>query len=133
MPHPLPILSQSDFLTQVVDTNSNTEWHTVQIQISWLLQKSTDLDLHCLLRQVMPCSAREGLTTFRSFPCMGSVGVAEWITGLGIESCWRQNSALECTALQCKEPFIITLPSSRYDLYNVERDVKHQIMIAIST
>ena len=34
---------------------------TVQIQISWLLQKPTDLDLHCLLRQGMACSAREGL------------------------------------------------------------------------
>ena len=28
---------------------------------SWLLQKPTDLDLHCLLRQGMSCSAREGL------------------------------------------------------------------------
>ena len=33
----------------------------MQIQISWLLQKATDLDLHCLLRQGMSCSAREGL------------------------------------------------------------------------
>ena len=31
------------------------------IQIGWLLQKPTDLDLHCLLRQGMSCSAREGL------------------------------------------------------------------------
>ena len=30
--------------------------------ISWLLKKPTDLDLHCLLRQGMSCSAREGLT-----------------------------------------------------------------------
>ena len=28
-----------------------TFWQTVQIQISWLLQKPTDLDLHCLQRQ----------------------------------------------------------------------------------
>ena len=28
-----------------------------------LLQKPTDLDLHCLLRQGMSCSAREGLNT----------------------------------------------------------------------
>ena len=34
----------------------------MQIQISWLLQKPTDLDLHCLLRQGMSCFAREGLT-----------------------------------------------------------------------
>ena len=34
----------------------------MQIQISWLLQKPTDLDLHCLLRQGMSCSAREGLS-----------------------------------------------------------------------
>ena len=26
-------------------------WQTEQIQISWLLQKPTDLDLHCLQRQ----------------------------------------------------------------------------------
>ena len=26
-------------------------WQTVQIQISWLLQKPTDLDLQCLQRQ----------------------------------------------------------------------------------
>ena len=51
MPRPLLIFSQSDYLIQVVDTNSNTEWQTVQIQISWLLQKPTDLDLHCLQRQ----------------------------------------------------------------------------------
>ena len=51
MPCPLLILSQSVYLIQVVDTNLNTEWQTVQIQISWLLQKPTDLDLHCLQRQ----------------------------------------------------------------------------------
>ena len=33
----------------------------MQIQISWLLQKPTDLDLHCLLRKGMTCLAREGL------------------------------------------------------------------------
>ena len=27
------------------------QWQTVQIQISWLLQKPTDLDLHCLQRR----------------------------------------------------------------------------------
>ena len=51
MPCPFPIFSQSDYLIQVVDINSNAEWQTVQIQISWLLQKPTDLDLHCLQRQ----------------------------------------------------------------------------------
>ena len=34
----------------------------MQIQISWLLQKPTDLDLHCFLRQDMSCSAKEGST-----------------------------------------------------------------------
>ena len=51
MPLPLPIFSQSVYLIQVVDINSHTEWQTVQIQISWLLQKPTNLDLHCLQRQ----------------------------------------------------------------------------------
>ena len=51
MPHPLLNFSKSDYLIQIVDINSYTEWQTVQIQISWLLQKPTDLDLHCLQRQ----------------------------------------------------------------------------------
>ena len=50
MPHPFLIFSQSDYLIQIVDINSHTEWQTVQIQVSWL-QKPTDLDLHCLQRQ----------------------------------------------------------------------------------
>ena len=33
----------------------------MQIQISWLLQKPTDLDLHCLQRQGNPGSAGQGL------------------------------------------------------------------------
>ena len=41
----------------------------MQIQISWLLQKPTDLDLHCLLRQDMSCSAREGLRLCGSLEC----------------------------------------------------------------
>ena len=34
MPHPLLIFSQSDYLIQIVDRNSHTEWHTVQVCIS---------------------------------------------------------------------------------------------------
>ena len=51
MPRPLLTFSQSDYLIQIVDINSHTKWQTVQIQISWLLQKPTDLDLHCLQRK----------------------------------------------------------------------------------
>ena len=34
----------------------------MQIQISWLLQKPTDLDLHCLQNRVYPGSAGQGLS-----------------------------------------------------------------------
>ena len=34
---PLLIVSQSDYLIQTGDTNSNTEWQTVHSQISWLV------------------------------------------------------------------------------------------------
>ena len=51
MPHPLLIFSQPDYLIWIVAINSRTLWQIVQIQISWLLQKPTDLDLHCLQRQ----------------------------------------------------------------------------------
>ena len=45
------------------------------------------------------------------------------------KSHWKRNSALDCLALHCIEPFIIILPWSGYDLNNVERDIKHQIII----
>ena len=61
MPHPFQIFSQSDYLIQIVDKNSHSDWQTVQIQISWLLQKPTDLDLHCLQKQDYPGSAGQGL------------------------------------------------------------------------
>ena len=51
MPRPLLIFSQSDYFIQIAAMNSHTSWQTVQIQISWLLKKPTDLDLHCLQRQ----------------------------------------------------------------------------------
>ena len=49
--------------------------------------------------------------------------------GPGFKSHWRQHSVHDCTALHCKEPFIIILPLSGYDLNNVKRDVKHEIII----
>ena len=36
----------------------------MQIQISWLLKKPTDLDLHCLQNRVYPGSAGQGLIGF---------------------------------------------------------------------
>ena len=57
MPRPLLIFSQSGYLIQIVVINLHTWWQTVQIQISWLLQKPTDLDLHCLQNRIYPDSA----------------------------------------------------------------------------
>ena len=51
MPRPLLNFSQSDYLIKIFDINSYTEWQTVKIHISWLLQKPTDLDLYYLQRQ----------------------------------------------------------------------------------
>ena len=51
MPRPFLTFSQSDYLIRIVAISSHTLWQTVQIQISWLLQKPTDLDLHCLQKQ----------------------------------------------------------------------------------
>ena len=44
-----------------------------------------------------------------------------------------RNPAHYYMPLNCTEPFIITLPSSRYDLSDVERDGKHQIIIIVSS
>ena len=38
MSRPLQIFNQSDYLIQIDDIDSHTEWQTVQIQISWLLR-----------------------------------------------------------------------------------------------
>ena len=32
-------------------------------------------------------------------------------------------------AIHCTDPFIVTLPSKRYDVNTVERDIKHQIIM----
>ena len=50
---------QSDSLIHIVSINLDIEWQTVQIQISWLLKKPTDLDLHYLQSQGI--SAGQGL------------------------------------------------------------------------
>ena len=67
MPHPFQIFSQSKSLIQIVDINSHSERQTVQIQISWLLQKPADLDLHCLQNRVYSGSAGQGLKKYLHF------------------------------------------------------------------
>ena len=64
MPCPLLIFSQADYLIWIVAINSHTQWQTVQIQVSWLLQKSTDLDLHCLQRQGISGFSRTRVKSF---------------------------------------------------------------------
>ena len=61
MPRPILIFSQSGYLFHIVAINLHTWWQTVQIQISWLLQKPTDLELLCLQNRVYPGSAGQGL------------------------------------------------------------------------
>ena len=77
MPLPFLICSQSDYLIQLVDINSHTSWQTVQFQISWILQKPTDLDLHCLQRQDISGFSRTRVNllltmTILCLPCGGS-------------------------------------------------------------
>ena len=53
--------------------------------------------------------------------------------GLVFESHWRRNSSHDCMVLHCLEPFIIILPSSRYNLNNVKRGIKHKSSTSSST
>ena len=41
--------------------DSEAAWKTVQIQISWLLMKPADLDLHCFLKWINSESAGQRL------------------------------------------------------------------------
>ena len=61
MPHPLLIVSQSDYLIQTVDISSHTEWQTVQIQISWLLQSQLICIYTICTGRAYPGSAGRGL------------------------------------------------------------------------
>ena len=61
MPRLFQIFSQSDYLIQNIHINSHIEWQIVQIQISWSLQKPTDLDLHSCKGRVYPVLAGQGL------------------------------------------------------------------------
>ena len=68
----LPVFSWSDYMIQIVAINSHTKWQIVQIQISWLLlQKPTDLDLHCLQSQSISRFSRTRVKHFATcFVCM---------------------------------------------------------------
>ena len=61
MPRPFQIFSQSDYLIQIVDINSHTEWQTVQIQISWLLRSQLIWIYTVCKGSAYPGSAGQGL------------------------------------------------------------------------
>ena len=103
----------------------------MQIQISWLLQKPTDLDLHCLQRQDLSGFSRTRVNAAcKNIADKFSLFIILFIF-LRIQL--EINSAHNCVVINCTEPLIIFLPSSQYDLSNVVRDVKHQIIISIRT
>ena len=52
MSRPLLTVSQSDYLIQVLIQIHTLNAQTVQIQISWIMKKLTDLDLLCLQSRV---------------------------------------------------------------------------------
>ena len=127
MPRPLLIYSQSDFFIQVVDINSQTEWWTVLIQIRWLLQKPTDLDLHCLQRQ--------GISRFRRtrVKYVITLSAAMFLPGPASEmskgSCLRSPTVRLIRSLLsmkcCHPPMIFTFLESttlgRYGLPEINR------------
>ena len=72
MLYSLQIVSKSDYFIQVVDTNSHTEWQTVEIQISWLL-RSQLIWIHTVCKgRVYPGSAGPGLRNFCLTHCRKS-------------------------------------------------------------
>ena len=85
---PTSYLQKSDYLIQIVDINSHTVWQTVQIQISWLLQKPTDLDLHCLQRQSISGFSRTSVNKGKrlSFQIMILLRAVWWLRSLGVRN-----------------------------------------------
>ena len=83
MPGPLLIVSQSDSLIQIFYINSHTEWQTLQIQISWFLQKPTDLDLHCLQRQGISGFSRTRVYTSSKVKSNKTISVQYYLICMG--------------------------------------------------
>ena len=67
MPRPLQIFMQSDYLIQIFDSSSHTEWQTVQIQISWLLRSQLIWIYTVCKGSVYPGSTGLGLKKFPGF------------------------------------------------------------------
>ena len=69
----------------------------MQIQISWLLQKPTDLDLHCLQNRVYPGSAGQGLIPSGKFVCLFDLGLTSLSTFFShiatVSGCGRELNA----------------------------------------
>ena len=71
---------------QIGAINSHTLWQTVQIQISWLLKKPTDLDRHCLQRQGLSGFSR---TRFNhNLKCCVFVMSLLWSVYNGLNECF---------------------------------------------
>ena len=97
MPYLLLISGQSDYLIRVFDRNSHISWQTVQIQINWLPQKPTDLDLHCLQRKCIT-----GLSRTR-------VNIAVWTRRM--TSLWKARICLKrCKIFIEDMHFVIAWP-----------------------
>ena len=64
MPHPFLIFSPSDYLIQVVDINSHTQWQTVQIQIIGFFWSQLIWIYIVCKGRVYPGSARKGLNFY---------------------------------------------------------------------
>ena len=72
MSHPLLIFSQSDYLIQFADTNSHTEWQTVQSQINQLIWINT-----VCKDSAYPGSVGPGLTFYECHQPMSSLIFSE--------------------------------------------------------
>ena len=68
---PLPVFSQSDyFIFDVGIIHLLNDRQTVHIQISWLFQEPTDLDVHCLQRHGKSAFSRTRIKVQVETVCM---------------------------------------------------------------
>ena len=112
MPHPLLIINQSVCLIQAVDINSHTEWQTVQIKISWLLQKPTDLDLHCLQRQGISGFSRTRVNLLNIFGRFLPFLLGRQVLWLSVCFTAHWATAEKGSTLNCKK--LLSFPSNPY-------------------
>ena len=131
MPRPFQIFSQSDYLIQISDINSNTEWQTVWIQISWLLRSQLIWIYTVCKVRVYPGSAGQGIEIGNKhvFSCINIRQVPREV--LKTEAGGLPRDLANVNAL--KKPCLIAIIAQKLKIFAIFRIISCTILFRLFT